>query len=137
MLVRPLLTAMASHDSFNWIRGELPSALAKQDMLVLGQYWSSQLKGREGDALISALSKPVSSHPAAAEVLRSVVREIETEREGLGLDPLPVSEDEFVEAKPFQVVAMLVEYGHLYYVVDPSDIVDEMSGDTDEEDDVE
>lgn len=136
VLVRPMLTAMASLDSFNWKLGELPSTLAKQDMLVLGQYWSSQLKGKEGDALISALSKPVSSHPAAAEVLRSVVREISAEREALDLDPLPATEDEFVEAKPFQVVAILVEYGHLDYVVDPSDIVDEMYADTDEEDDL-
>jgi hypothetical protein len=134
IIVRPLLTAIASLDSFNWDLSHLPSTLAKQDMLVLGQYWSAQLKGKEGDALFAEISKPVSSDPEAAELVRHVITEIVEEREELGLDPLPATVDEFIEARPFQVVSMLYDEGYIDYVVEPSEIVDEMLGSVNHED---
>lgn len=135
LVLRPTLAAMASLDPLNWELGALPSALAKQDMLALGLYWSSMLKDKGADELLPALAKPVSSSVAAADLVRSVVREIEAQRAAEGLDPLPATADEFAKARPFQVVSLLVEHGHLGHVIDPSAVVDEMFSDQDDDQD--
>lgn len=118
IVVRPLLTATASLDVLNWKLDALPSPLAKQDMLALGLYWSALLKDKEGDDLLTALSKPVSANVSAAGLVLSIVREINDKRKEEGLGPLPVTKDKITSAKPFQVVALLVDQGYLKFVVD-------------------
>jgi uncharacterized protein DUF4157 len=127
MFVRPVLYASALLDVDNWDLTRMPAS-SRADLLTVGSYFSSKLKGDDLDELIRAAGRPISAYPAfAGMVVTQIMGAVNAERAQFGLS-LPKTTEEILGLPPAAFILMLHEESFLDFHEDPDTIVDVMLG---------